>query len=97
MIVKARKPISAEPPARPSRPSVTLTALLVAQIIVPAQRTQTYHGTCQLGIAARVNQIVSLMPVAPTSQAAMPKLSASVIQLLRFQKMPRLWLFLTLM
>src|SRR5688572_29469051 len=97
MIVNARKPISAEPPASPSRPSVTLTALLVAQIIVPAHNTHTYQGMCQLGNVARVSEKERLMPVDSTNHSASPKLRASVIQLFFFQKMPRLWLFLTLM
>jgi hypothetical protein len=44
MMVNAPKPISAEPAARPSRPSVTLTALVVAQMMSPAQITQSAVG-----------------------------------------------------
>ncbi len=49
MIMNAPKPISAEPPARPSRPSVTLTAFVVAQMIEPAKSTHTHAGTSQPG------------------------------------------------
>ena len=47
--MNAPKPISAEPPASPSSPSVTLTALVVAQMIRPAQITQTHVGSSQPG------------------------------------------------
>ena len=63
MIVKARKPISAEPPARPSSPSVTFTALVVAQMIMPAQTTQTAEGSSSPDRAAG-DEIVSEMSVA---------------------------------
>src|SRR5829696_4629376 len=97
MIVNARKPIAAEPPARPSRPSVTLTAFVVLQITVPAQTTQTTVCTSQSGNVARVNEIVSLIPVDDDSHRAIRTASANVIQPFFFQKMPRLWAFMTLM
>ena len=47
--MNAPKPISAEPPARPSSPSVTLTAFVVAQMIRPAKITHTGVGSSQPG------------------------------------------------
>ena len=79
MITNAPKPISADPPANPSRPSVTLTALVVAQMIRPAKATHTTVGGCHPGRSARVNEMVSAMPVPRTSHQAMPKLSSIVM------------------
>src|SRR5688572_18025355 len=97
MIVNARKPISAEPAARPSRPSVTFTALLVLQMTTPEKITQTSQCTSQPGRVERVNEIDVLMPVPAASQNAITVDSPSVIQLFFFQKMPRLCAFFTLM
>ena len=77
--MNAPKPISAEPPASPSRPSVTLTALVVAQITSPAQITHTIVGTSKLRSPARTNEIVSEMPVVATSHHANPKLISIVM------------------
>ena len=49
MIVNAPKPIRAAPPASPSRPSVTFTALVVAQMINPAQITHAQVGSSHPG------------------------------------------------
>jgi len=68
--VNARKPIIAEPPARPSRPSVTLTALLVAQIITPVKTTKTGIARCQPGKVARVIDSVWLTSVEDTNHHA---------------------------
>ena len=72
--MNAPKPISAEPPASPSRPSVTLTALVVAQIIAPAHNTQTKLGTSRLRSPARTSEISSEIPVVATIHQAIPKL-----------------------
>src|SRR5215204_5059249 len=97
MIVKARKPMSADPAARPSRPSVTFTALVVLQTMRPAQITHTTQCRVHPGEDARVNDRVSLIPVPAESHQHVSSANASVIQLLRFQKMPRLCDLLTLM
>ena len=75
--MNAPKPISADPAASPSRPSVTLTALVVAQMIIPAQRIQTTVGTSK-PTSARVTEIVSEMPVPTTSHQAKPRLAIIV-------------------
>jgi hypothetical protein len=49
MIMKAPNPIRAEPPARPSSPSVTLTAFVVAQMMSPAKITHTGVGSSHPG------------------------------------------------
>ncbi len=77
MIVKAPKPMSAEPEASPSSPSVTFTAFVVAQMIMPAQMTQTAVGTSR-PTDPRVTLIVSEMPVATTSHQAMRMLATIV-------------------
>ena len=76
--MKAPKPISAEPPASPSSPSVTLTALVVAQMMSPAQITHTAGGTSKPRSPARTNEIDSETPVVPTSHQARPKLISIV-------------------
>ncbi len=57
---------------------MTLTALVVAQMISPAHITNAHAGTCQPGKPERVSEIVSEMPVAATSHQAIPKLSSRV-------------------
>ena len=64
MIVYARNPNSADPPASPSSPSVTLTAFVVAHIMAAVHRTQSHHGISQPGQSKRVNDTVSEMSVA---------------------------------
>ena len=76
--MKAPKPMRAEPAARPSRPSVTLTALVVAQIRRPAQITHTAVGT-SMPTSARVSEIVSEMPVFATSSHPIPMLASIVM------------------
>ena len=76
--MKAPKPISADPAANPSSPSVTLTALVVAQMIIPAQMIQTTVGTSK-PTSGRVIAIVSEMPVPTTSHQAKPKLASIVM------------------
>ena len=70
MPVNTAKPISAEPAARPSRPSVTLTAFVVAKMIVPAHSTHTTGPSSQPGKSARVSEIRVSMSVVATSAAA---------------------------
>ena len=76
--MKAPKPMSAEPEASPSRPSVTLTAFVVAQMIIPAHTTQTAVGTSRPA-APLVTLIVSEMPVPTTSHHAMAMLASIVM------------------
>ena len=78
MIVNARKAKRPAPAAKPSRPSVTLTAFDVLQIVTPAKTTHTGQGTCQPGQLYRVNEMVSLTPVAATSHQAIPIEMANV-------------------
>ena len=76
--MNAPNPIIADPPASPSSPSVTFTALVVAQMISPAQMTHTSCGTANPRSSARVSEIVSEIPVAATSHHAAPKLISIV-------------------
>ncbi len=78
MMTNAPKPISAEPAARPSRPSVTFTALVVAQMIPPDHRIHTMVGT-SMPRSDRVTEMVSEIPVPTTSHHAIAKLAAIVM------------------
>ena len=76
--MNAPNPISAAPEASPSRPSVTLTALVVAQMIMPAHTTQTTVGTSR-PTAPLVTLIVSEIPVPTTSHHAIAMLASMVM------------------
>jgi hypothetical protein len=58
--VNARNPNKAEPAARPSRPSVTLTAFVVAHTITEVQMTHRTGDNCHPGKSNRVNDKVSV-------------------------------------
>ena len=77
--MKAPKPISAEPPARPSRPSVTFTAFVVAHTMTPAQSTHRTVGTSNPRSPARTSVIDSSMPVAADNHQANPMATAIVM------------------
>ena len=62
MTVNAKKPSIAEPPASPSRPSVTFTAFVVAKIMNPVQMIHTQSGGSHPGESARVNEMVRAEP-----------------------------------
>ena len=57
---------------------MTLTAFVVAQMMIPAQITQTNPGT-SMPSWARASEIVSEIPVAPISAQAIPKLISIVM------------------
>jgi hypothetical protein len=67
MIVYARNDKSADPPARPSRPSVTFTAFVALHTMTAPHTTQTGHGSSHPGLSARTIEKVSLTFVAAAS------------------------------
>ncbi len=79
MIVNAAKPNIAEPAARPSSPSVTFTALVVAKMITPAHNTHTTGPSSHPGSDARVSDSRVSMSVTATSAAAMPNATSKVM------------------
>ena len=88
--VKAKNPNSAEPAAKPSKPSVTLTALVVLHTMNAVQTIKIGPEISQPGLVARVNEIVSTTPVVLDSSHSNNSVIPKVIQPFFFQKIPRL-------
>ena len=88
--VNAKNPNSAEPAARPSKPSVTFTALVVLHTMKAVQTIKIGPEISQPGLVARVNEIVSTTPVVLDNSHSNNNVMPKVIQPFFFQKIPRL-------